>query len=40
MSRDSKTKEILVPARAPKRFFGHGIPGVDVKQLTGKLVVI
>lgn len=25
---------------SPKRFYGHGIPGVDLEKLTGKLVVI
>lgn len=32
--------EIVVPRRTPKRFYGHGIPGVDLEKLTGKLVVM
>src|SRR5204863_9864977 len=31
---------VLVPKRSPKRFYGHGIPGVDPERLSGKLVVI
>ena len=31
---------VLVPAPAAKRFYGHGIPGIDLKELTGKLIVI
>src|SRR5437879_12558904 len=30
----------LVPKPSPKRFYGHGIPGVDPERLCGKLVVI
>ena len=33
-------RRVLVPKRSPKRFFGHGIPGVDPERLCGKLVVI
>ncbi len=32
--------QVLVPKTTPKRFYGHGIPGVDVSQLTGKLIVV
>lgn len=31
---------IVVPKPSPKRFYGHGIPGVDLKKLTGKLIVV
>ncbi|MDX1952754.1 MAG: dTMP kinase [Verrucomicrobiota bacterium] len=31
---------ILIPSASPKRFYGHGIPGVDLKKLTGKLIVV
>lgn len=31
---------VLVPTATPKRFYGHGIPGVDLSQLTGKLIVV
>src|SRR5437762_13070020 len=34
------SRRVLVPKPTPKRFYGHGIPGVDLDQLTGKLVVI
>jgi len=29
-----------VPRRTPHRFYGHGIPGVQPEQLTGRLIVI
>lgn len=35
-----KKQEIVVPHATPKRFYGHGIPGVDLEKLTGKLVVV
>jgi len=31
---------VLVPAITPKRFFGRGLPGVDLAKLNGKLIVI
>ena len=31
---------VVVPTRIPKRFYGHGIPGVDVNQLSGRLIVV
>lgn len=31
---------MLVPKVTPKRFFGHGIPGVEAESLTGKLIVV
>ena len=34
------TRRVLVPKRSPKRFYGHGIPGVDPERLSGRLVVI
>ena len=36
----STMQKVLVPAPAPKKFYGHGIPGIDVHSLTGKLIVI
>jgi dTMP kinase len=33
-------RRVLVPQPTPKRFYGHGIPGVDPVQLTGKLIVV
>ena len=35
-----KTREIVLPAMKPKRFYGHGIPGVELEKLTGKLIVV
>jgi dTMP kinase len=40
MRRTKKTNDIVVPAATRKRFYGHGIPGVDLEKLTGKLVVV
>lgn len=34
------SSEVLVPSRTSKRFYGHGIPRVDLKQLTGSLIVV
>lgn len=31
---------VLVPRITPKRFYGHGIPGVDPAGLTGRLIVV
>ncbi len=31
---------VCVPKPAPKRFYGHGIPGVDPSSLTGRLIVV
>jgi dTMP kinase len=32
--------EIVVPGRTKRRFYGHGIPNVDLEQLAGKLIVV
>jgi len=31
---------VIVPRPTPKRFYGHGIPGVEVRRLSGKLIVV
>ncbi len=31
---------IVVPQRRERRFYGHGIPRVDLEQLAGKLIVV
>lgn len=31
---------VVVPGMTPKKFLGHGIPGVDTEKLTGKLIVL
>jgi dTMP kinase len=33
-------KRVTVPHASPKRFYGHGIPGVDPEKLSGKLIVV
>jgi len=32
--------QILVPTTSPKKWYGQGIPGVDLQRLTGKLFVV
>src|SRR6059036_1639974 len=32
--------QIVVPRRTQRRFYGHGIPRVDLEQLAGKLIVV
>src|ERR1041385_8085011 len=39
MRRPSKN-QILVPLRSKRRFYGHGIPGVQPDELVGKLIVV
>src|SRR6478609_6622235 len=39
MRRNSKN-QILVPLRSRRRFYGHGVPRVDLEQLAGKLIVV
>ena len=34
------SRSVMVPKLTPKRFYGHGIPGVDLEKLFGKLIVI
>src|SRR5712671_17618 len=36
----AQTKRILVPRPSQRRFYGHGIPGVDLNKLAGKLIVV
>jgi dTMP kinase len=31
---------IVVPTTSPKKWYGHGIPGVDLEKLSGKLIVV
>ncbi|MCS1406964.1 MAG: Thymidylate kinase [Verrucomicrobia subdivision 3 bacterium] len=40
MPTPSSIQEVLVPVPVPKKFYGPGIPGINVKELTGKLIVI
>ncbi|MBT5706249.1 MAG: thymidylate kinase, partial [Verrucomicrobia bacterium] len=40
MKRSNKTQQVLVPVPVAKQFYGKGIPGIKVEELTGKLIVI
>jgi dTMP kinase len=31
---------VTVPTTSPKKWYGHGIPGIDLNRLSGKLIVI
>ncbi len=31
---------VVVPKPSPKRFYGHGVPGVEPQRLSGKLIVV
>lgn len=35
-----RTNNIVVPVRRTRRFYGHGIPGVNLEELGGKLIVV
>jgi len=39
-SRKAEDREVMVPHPSVKRFYGYGIPGVDLASLTGKLIVM
>lgn len=36
----AQSNQIVVPRRKPRRFYGHGIPGVDLEKLAGRLIVV
>jgi dTMP kinase len=36
----SNGNEIVIPQAGRRRFYGHGIPGVDLQELVGKLIVV
>ncbi len=36
----AETPRVIAPKPSPKRFYGHGITGVELEKLAGKLVVI
>lgn len=38
--RSSNRGRLAAPKPTPKRFYGQGIPGVDIHQLMGKLIVV
>jgi dTMP kinase len=35
-----RQRRVIVPQLSPKRFYGHGIPGVDAHNLRGRLIVV
>lgn len=35
-----KRSPIVVPRRTKRRFYGHGVPGVNLDELAGKLIVV
>ncbi len=39
-ARTRSTPRVIVPQKTPRRFYGHGIPGVDVDKLAGRLIVV
>jgi dTMP kinase len=39
-SKSRLQSSIIVPHATPKRFYGHGLPGVDLAKLSGKLIVV
>jgi dTMP kinase len=38
--RHKPATRVLVPCRAKHRFYGHGLPDIDVEALSGKLIVV
>jgi dTMP kinase len=34
------SNKIVVPRRSERRYYGHGIPGMDLASLAGKLIVV
>jgi dTMP kinase len=39
-SRRSSNGPIVVPQRTTRRFYGHGLPGVELDRLAGRLIVV
>ena len=39
-ARKSGNGAIVVPKRTARRFYGHGLPNVDLKRLAGRLIVV
>ena len=40
MKRAARKNHIVVPFRSERRFYGHGIPRVELEKLAGKLIVV
>src|SRR5688572_31437762 len=32
--------QVIIPQPVPRRFYGHGLPGVDLEKLGGKLIAV
>ncbi len=39
-ARKSGNGAIVIPKRTERRFYGHGLPNVDLKRLAGRLIVV
>ncbi|HEY0457296.1 MAG TPA: dTMP kinase [Verrucomicrobiae bacterium] len=39
-ARNRDRNRVLIPRPTERRFYGHGLPGVDRKKLLGKLIVV
>jgi dTMP kinase len=39
-ARRHPSARVIVPHKTPRRFYGHGLPGVDVTKLAGRLIVV
>jgi dTMP kinase len=39
-AKKNRPKRIVVPQPRARRFYGHGIPGVDLEKLVGRLIVV
>lgn len=39
-ARAARNTKVLVPQKSKRRFYGHGIPGVEMSKLAGKLIVV
>ena len=39
-ARKARNGAIVVPTRTARRFYGHGLPNVDLKRLAGRLIVV
>ena len=39
-ARKASNGPIVIPKRTSRRFYGHGLPNVDLKKLAGRLIVV
>jgi dTMP kinase len=39
-SKKSRNLRVIIPQKTARRFYGHGIPGVAVEKLAGRLIVV